>query len=338
MTKSFQEILFERMRTQLDPKFSLADVVADVLKLSHDACYRRIRGVTQITFDEAVSLARHTRISLNEIAGQADTTAVFEQWPIIKNFDDCYAYMQRSLESLERIKAIKGHMLYYQAKDIPVFYHFAFPKMARFKLYVWMKTIYDVQKIDGQNYNMDMIPQKILDLAQKQWEVFSQLNTIEIWNDTTVTSLVSQMEYYYEAGLLSSKEEAFEICDDFHKMMKNIYKQALQGNKVHGTNHDVFTGASYQMYYHEILLMDNTVLADMGDGRLSYFLPYAGVNYVSTTDPKVVAEIRDFVQAQARKSALISDVSEKDRNRFFIRIRNQIDQVRDKIKNTNPFL
>ncbi len=338
MTESFQQILFDRMRNQLDPKISLVDEVAEVLQLSADACYRRIRGNTQITFEEAVALAQHARISLNEIAGQADTTAVFEQWPIIKNFDDCYDYMCRSLETLERLKTIKGHMLYYQAKDIPVFYHFSFPRLAKFKIYVWMKSVYDVQKIDGKNYNMDMIPKKILDVAKKQWEVFSQLNTIEIWNDTTVTSLVKQMEYYYEAGLLASKAEATEICDDFRSMMKNIYKQALQGNKVHATNHDVFTGAKYQMYYHEILLMDNTVLADMGDGRMAYFLPYAGVNYVSTTDPKVVSEILDFVQAQARKSALISDVSEKDRNRFFIRVRNQIDEVREKIKNMDPFL
>ncbi len=338
MNTNFQLILFERIKGQLDPKLSLVDVVADVLQLSQDACYRRIRGATLISFDEAVALAQYARISLNEVAGQADTTAIFEQWPIIKSWDDCYRYMQRSLETLERLKTIKGHTFYYLAKDIPVFYHFAFPKLAAFKLYVWMKSVYDVQKIDGQNYNMAMIPDSILELARQQWAAYSQINAVEIWNDTTVTSLIRQLEYYYEAGLLESKEEALEICEQFHAMMKNIYKQALQGSKVHASNHEVFSAASYAMYFHEILIMDNTVLADLGDGRLAYFLPYAGVNYISTTDPKVVTEVRDFVQAQARKSALISDVSEKDRNRFFIRIRNQIDQLREKIKKTDPFM
>lgn len=338
MDTKFQLVLFERIRGQLDPDESFVDVVADILNLSQDACYRRIRGATQISFDEAVALAQYARISLNEVAGQADTTAVFEQWPIIKNWDDCYNYLARTLETLEKLKGAKGHTLYYLAKDIPVFYHFGLPKLSAFKLYVWMKSVYDVQKIDGQNYSMDMIPQRVLDVARKQSEAYAQINAIEIWNDTTVTSLIKQLEYYYEAGLLASKAEALEICEQFHGMMKNIYKQALQGNKVHGVNHEVFSGASYAMYFHEILLMDNTVLADLGDGRMAYFLPYAGVNYVSTTDPKVVTEIKEFVLAQARKSALISDVSEKDRNRFFIRIRNQIDQLREKIKNTDPFM
>ena len=227
--------------------------------------------------------------------------------------------------------------MYYSAKDIPVFYQYAYPKLAAFKMYVWLKSIYDIQQIEDLNYNLDMIPEELTDIAHQQWKVFSKINSVEIWNETTITSLLKQIEYYYEAGLLKDQEEAMALCDEFHQMVKLIYKQALSGEKVHASNHEVSSGASYRMYYHEILLMDNHILADFGEERLAYFVPYGGVNYMSTTEPSLTLAVKEYLLNQTRKSALISDVSEKERNRFFIRIKNRIDRLREKIHSTNPF-
>ncbi|MDZ7848192.1 MAG: hypothetical protein U5L96_16375 [Owenweeksia sp.] len=56
-----------------------------------------------------------------------------------------------------------------------------------------------------------------------------------------------------------------------------------------------------------------------------------------TTDQKITSQIQGFLNGQVKKSALMSDISEKDRNRFFIRIKGHIDQLRDRIKGTDPF-
>lgn len=335
---NFQHTLIEKIKANLDENRSLADEVSDLLQISKDGAYRRLRGQTVISFDEAVKLARYYRLSLSEVAGHEDNAAVFIRQPFIYSLDDYRAYMKQSLEQLNKIQKMKGHRMYYYAKDIPVFYLFSYKKLAAFKIYVWLKSLYGVERIEEENYNLNMIPDDLLELAYQQFEVYSRINTTEIWNDTTVHSVINQVEYYYEAGMFRDKEEALCICDEFHKVMKIIYKQALSGNKVHYANHELSTSAEYEMYFHEILIMDNHIFTELDDSRQAYFIPYAGVNYLSTTDPVLVKDMQAFTREQIKKSALISDVSEKDRNKFFIKIRNKIDALRKKIESTDPFL
>ena len=120
--------------------------------------------------------------------------------------------------------------------------------------------------------------------------------------------------------------------------MKIIYKQALNSQKAHAVNTEVFSSAFYKMYFHEILIMDNHILTEYGERRAMYFIPYAGVNFLSTADPELTRNMQDYLKHQVQKSSLISDVSEKDRNKFFIRIKSRIDQLKDRIASTDTFL
>lgn len=336
--RKFQFAFLEELKQKISDNHTLVDIITDVLDVSLDSAYRRMRCDTALSFDEVVKLANEYRVSLASIAGHSDNSAVFHRQPFITNIDQYRDYMKSSLEQLKFVQAQRSHMMYYQAKDIPVFYLFALPKLAAFKIYVWLKSVYGIDKIDGQNYSLSMIPQDILDIAYEQYEVFSRINTTEIWGETTIKSVINQIEYYYEAGFFSSKEEALGICDEFKEMMKIIYKQALNGQKLHAVNREEFSGATYSMYFHEILLMDNHIMMEYGDNNIMYFIPYAGINYLSTTDPELTTDVNEYLSGQIKKAASIDNLSEKERNRFFIRIKNQIDVVRDKILSTDPFL
>lgn len=335
--RPFQMLLLEKIRKRLNENQSLIDYITDILEISKDSGYRRLRGETALSFDEAITLATHFQISLSEVSGQTDHSSIFIRQPFINTLDDYRQYLQRSIETLKFIKDRRNHLMMYSAKDIPIFYQFAFPKLAAFKIYVWLKSVYNIQTINDHYYSLSDIPQELLDLAYEQWSVFSQINTLEIWNDTTILSLLNQIAYYYEAGLLTDRQEALEITDQMQEMLKVIYKQAITGQKVHAHNREVQSGASCRMYYHEILIMDNHILAETGEGQLIYYVPYGGLNYMYTTDQKITSQLQSYLNGQVKKSALLSDVSEKDRNRFFIRIKSHIDQLREKINGTDPF-
>lgn len=332
-----QNLFFERLKERLPENYSLVDSVVDAIGCSKDAAYRRMRGETALSIDETVTLAKTFNLSLNELSSQSDQSVVFRRGKHIHTVDDYRVYLQESLVQLEQIAATKHHM-YYLAKDIPIFYQFAFPHLGAFKIYVWMKSVYNLEKLNGENYALKDVPADMLELAHKQWEVYSRLNTTEIWNDTTVLSLINQLEYYYEAGLLASREEALKIVEDFHAMMKVIYRQALSQQKIHAHNHEESSSATYAMYYHEILLMDNHILAEFKEDLRYYFVPYAGLNYMHTTDHDMTQDVKAYLDQATKKSSLISDVSEKERNKFFIRIKNRIERLREKIEGTDPFI
>jgi len=335
---NFQRTFFEMVRERVNDHEILVDVITDLLHCSRDSAYRRIRGTTELSINDAVVIARHFGLPLNHLIGQSANSVIFEKGTFIRSLEDFRNYLQTSLLQLRSIQNHRGHQLVYQAKDIPIYYQFRFPRMSAFKMFVWLKSIYGVDRLEGFQYELDMIPKDLLELGDQLWEAYSKINSVEIWNDTTVLSLLNQLEYYYEAGLLTSKEDAIAICDEYQEMMKLVYRQALRGKKAHHKNLEEFSNAQYNMYYHEILIMDNHILAELDGNKRMYFMPYAGLNYLSTNDPLLTENMSDYLRAQKEKSSLISNISEKERNKFFIRIKNRIDQLKNKIETTNPFM
>ncbi len=326
------------VRARVGDNEMLADTLSELLGCSKDSAYRRMRGTTELSLNDSVKIANHFGLSLNHLSVTSNQSVVFQKSSFIDSVEAFRNYLLQSLGQLQSIQKYEHHRLIYQAKDLPIYYQFRFPKLAAFKIYVWLKSIYGIDHLEGMSFKEQLIPSDLLDLAKELWETYSHINSTEIWNDTTILSMVNQLEYYYEAGLLSSKEEAVQVCDEFQEMMKMIYKQALHGKKVHPTKPDEFSSAKYEMYYHEILIMDNHILAELDENKAQYFVPYAGLNFLNTNDPNLVAKMRTYLEGQTKKSSLISSISEKERNKFFIRIKNRIDQLKSRIEASNPFM
>ncbi len=63
---SAQQSFFQHIKSILPVHLSLIDAIAEVLSITNDSVYRRIRGEKPITLDEAAKLAAHFKISLDQ--------------------------------------------------------------------------------------------------------------------------------------------------------------------------------------------------------------------------------------------------------------------------------
>lgn len=327
----FQQQLFEDITEQIDGEVPLSEQVAEALRITRHAAYRRIRGQTTLSLDEGMALMREFGLSLPEIQGDSGQWVAFRKGRFIKTLDDYTAYMRQSLAQLQAILQQPDHVLYYQAKDVPIYYQFGFPTMTAFKIYVWLNSVYGIEQCGQKPLSMEEIPSELIDLARQQWEVFAEINSVEIWNDTTILSLLQQLEYFHAAGMLSSEEQASQICDEFLEMLEMISRQVESGHKVNAGGKQSYSGASYRLYYHEILLMDNHILAEANLGTLHYFIPYAGVNYLTTADRDLTTEMYDYLQNQTKRCSLINETSVKERKKFFARMRRRVEEARLRI-------
>ena len=61
-----QQIFFQHIKTVLPAHLSLADEVAEVLNISNDSAYRRIRGEKPIALEEIKKLCIYFKISLDQ--------------------------------------------------------------------------------------------------------------------------------------------------------------------------------------------------------------------------------------------------------------------------------
>ena len=61
-----QVLLFQHLKSILPSHLSMADEVADLLEISPDSAYRRIRGEKPITLEELEKVCVHYNISLDQ--------------------------------------------------------------------------------------------------------------------------------------------------------------------------------------------------------------------------------------------------------------------------------
>ncbi|MDZ7848194.1 MAG: hypothetical protein U5L96_16385 [Owenweeksia sp.] len=143
--RPFQMLLLEKIRKRLNENQSLIDDITDILEISKDSGYRRMRGETALSFDEAISLAAHFQISLSEVSGQTDHSSIFIRQPFINTLDDYRQYLQRSIETLKFIKDRRNHLMMYSAKDIPISINLLFPNWPLSK-YMFGSNLYIISK------------------------------------------------------------------------------------------------------------------------------------------------------------------------------------------------
>src|SRR6185503_15552827 len=64
---SVQSLFFEQIRKRLSPHVSFVDELAELLDISRDSAYRRMRGETVLSLDEVKKLSVRFKISVDSI-------------------------------------------------------------------------------------------------------------------------------------------------------------------------------------------------------------------------------------------------------------------------------
>ena len=82
------------------------------------------------------------------------------------------------------------------------------------------------------------------------------------------------------------------------------------------------------MYFNEVQLGDNSMLAVLDGVKLSY-VNHTTINFMLTRDMVFNENMYNHLQNLMKRSTLISSVSEKERSKFFRIIRERISRRKD---------
>ena len=80
---SIQAKFFQLVKERIDPHLSFVDELAELLELSNDSAYRRIRGETSLTFEELAKLSRHFGVSLDALMDSDSNELIFHFQPLL---------------------------------------------------------------------------------------------------------------------------------------------------------------------------------------------------------------------------------------------------------------
>lgn len=311
-----QELLLKEIRKQLSSSTSLNDEISAVLNISYDAAHRRVSGKSKFSIDETLKLSNQFNISLDRLFLKNDKVIV-EKTIEITSLNDMHSYFQKSAEKLEQLVSNKNVILYYSAKDIPLFYFMDNTIISKFKAYVWLKLLNPNQsEVTFENFVID---ESFMEFTQKLKKIYEKVTIKEVWNDTTINSSLQQILYFYESGLLSFNN-ATSLCLDLKRILNLIKEKSNKSN------------SNYTIYYNELILLNNNMLIET-DEKLTMFIPYTLLGYFITDNLESCKNVHQFFNQQIINSKSLNQSGIKEQNLFFNRANRKIDYYIERLTN-----
>ncbi len=316
-----QKDFLSKIKHQLPSSISFVDVLSDLFETSIDSVYRRMRGETALTFDEIIKLCNHFKVTFDSLVETDYSGVTFNYATLPHTIDGFKMYLCSILQDLESYKSSGQVIIYYVAMDIPFFYLFAYPRLAAFKMYYWMKSVLNVSEYQDKKYHYDDTDKEILKIGEKLLSLYSRVESIEIWTENTVGSLRKQIEYYWEAGYFEDNQEAEYLSYQAIELINAVNHNAENGSKL--SEHEI---QNYRLYCSDIEIGNNCILLGKDELRRVYHT-YNTFNYMVTSSNRFSKETFDWIQTIIGKSALISGVSEKLRVQFMNKLTGQFESL-----------
>ena len=323
-----QQQLFQQIKSKLPAGASVADEVAKLLNISSDSAYRRMRGEKQITFEELYTLCSNYNVSLDQLMNIQTGSFIFQGNMVSAKTYGFDQYLTNIMHTLAYFNNFKTTELYYSCKDMPLFHHFHFRDFAAFKWFFWLKTYMQFPEFAKKQFNFSDYPDTLFGLDQKVLGLYNQLPSIEVWNIESMSIIFRQIEFYRDSGVFNSDEDIFRLYEAIEKTWDHLEAQAALGYKFSHTDPEKKPMGPFKMYFNEVLLGDNSLLA-ITDGTKSSIMTHTTFNYMLTRDVTFTENMYVHFQNQMKRSTLISEVSEKERGRFFRIIRDRIEKRKE---------
>lgn len=303
---------------------SFADELAEILSISKDSAYRRIRGETILSLDEVKMLCEKFDLSLDSVVGASSEVASFRYRIVDKANFSINDWLNTILENLGALQNDgRGELLYF-AKDLPVFYYFNSPLLSSFKLFFWMHSILRYSQDLKLKFNADAVPKELTSLGKRIYDRYTGIRRTEIWSEETLNVTLRQIEFYFACGFFKEPGMALRLCDEYLELLNLIRKWA-------GMGHNEEKECDFDLYKNDLLIADNTILFRIADRRI-VFIPYNTFNILSTTNETFCKQTDDYLVNLISKSLKISTTGEKERHVFFNQMEEKIRRTRSKLQ------
>jgi hypothetical protein len=325
-----QKLLFQQIKESLPEHLSLVDEISELLNISYDSAYRRIRGEKSLSVDELELLSKRFNLSVDSLFNIKSDNVIFKHSPIVPPEVGVKPWLKNILADIRRIQGSSISEIIYAAKDPPIFHYFQFPEIGAFKMFFWEKTIFQFPQHADRKFGLKYLDDEIREIGEQILVTSLKIPTIEIWNEDTFNITFKQIENYWISGLFENKEDIHILCEKLHLWINHIKKQAELGFKFYYGTEPIGVEDSYKFYENEVVLNDNTIFVKTSNFTATY-LTYNVLSLLLTSDPRFCAGVESYLKGILKESVLISSVNAKERNRFFNRLLSKIEQFRESI-------
>lgn len=303
--------LNNRLRSLLPAHTNIAAAVAELLGISKEGAYRRLRGDTAFTLNELMMLRKKVGISIDEL-DEATENVSFTFKPLYDKPLELDAYFDDIHVRFKKLSHIKNSMTYNVCEDLPFFRQFGFPALASFKLFYWKHSILLEPSYRLQKFEVEAIPKQTLDKAMQMNDLYRAIPSTEIWTARTVQNSLRQIEYFYDCGFFNNNEGLLAVYEDIMHLLNDLMIEARQAVKLAANTERKFT-----LHICELSLDNNSIYLETDEPKY-LATGFNSFNSLHTTDTRLLSEYRKWLSAMIAKSTNISGQAERVRHDFYI--------------------
>ncbi|MBN8702571.1 MAG: hypothetical protein J0M08_05875 [Bacteroidetes bacterium] len=326
----YQHRFIESLKLSVSDNISLADELSDILGLSTDSIYRRLRCETAISIDEMALIARKFKLNLVELLREDgnNNSVSFNYTSLYHNPELLKQHFKNMLSQLRGCAESNEKHIYYAAHEMPLFYYFQFPELTAYKLFYWRKTVLGVPAYDKMLFDASDLEPEINEICHNIYTTYKRCPATEIWTPESINTIYTQITFYLESFLFKNRAIAEKIIQQTIQMIETIEQAAIHSNKANPDKAPV----EYNLYLSNINLTGILIYSEFDSQRIAVH-SFNSINSLTTFHAGYTKEAESWIKNTIKKSSLISGIAERDRNQFFNQIKRKLNQLLEQAQN-----
>src|ERR1043165_191824 len=212
---------------------------------------------------------------------------------------------------------------------MPLFHNFYFKPLIAFRYFFWMKTLVQHPDFQQRKFEFNCVSDQVELLSRQLVISYNKIPSSEIWNTELINAVILQIEFYKDSGYFSSAGDIKIIYETLEETFLHMRNEAENGCKFMPGETPENRKSNFNVFYNRVILGDNTIMV-VTDRINTVVITYNALNYMTTRDEAFCNPCYNDIQNTIKKSTLISQTGERQRNIFFNIMFNKI---KDRKKN-----
>lgn len=301
----FQKNIIDHLRNKTISKGQLAQELIEILNISQESVYRRLRCETAFTADEVAILSSHFNFSLDELITNNPSGRISVRFQSLFKQEKVFiGYLDNVIKTIKRVKDEDGTITY-MARDLPISQSFQNQTLREFKIYYWTRVVLNRPSMQtfyiGDKLDLGPINTSIDELLNH----YKHTNRVEFWSEDTLNSTLRQINYCYEFGLFRNDADCIAVLDSLIAVLDHI-EQSLDKQEDHSL---------FQFYVSEVELSNNYIFLKSQQKRL-VFLSFNTFNSLASYNSIFCDEVEQMIYHAKTKSVPISGQSDISRKKY----------------------
>ncbi|MBK8243062.1 MAG: hypothetical protein IPK88_06540 [Saprospiraceae bacterium] len=326
-TELFTKNLFNKLEVLLGEK-NWKSKTAQLLNISSDAFYKKIRNESQLNLHELLLIKDTFKISIDALLDESNLTAIFDCSEVMVPKTSYVHYLENILLNFVKTSNLKDIYVYYTSNEISLFQYFQFPYLSAFKLFIWAKTNWDIPtNVDLKTEINTLVKnEKVQDLLKNITSYYNSFPSTEIWSINILDNTLNQLKWFIESGELTNKELLNLIINDLEDLIQR--NKTIMKNGIKLPNPITQKDTPFKVYFNEMTHTNNTILLKHSTGLIT-FITHDNPNFLSTTSERFGDFTNHWIQKLINKSENISGESEKSRNKYFSILEKKLEKFKN---------